>query len=184
MKKQSGEAWQIARSFLHLLSCAPGGRFFIILAQAGGALGIWRAKRACGSEDFTGDSEGQHCLGWGSSTKILCVPQLGACSMGEGKTPWNGHRVPGGSRGRGSCSIPWSQITRKILDSSCVRTKVWECTAAIIPVLQFFSDPFSIGKRFPKVCSKDCCASDWTPQLPPGSPIPCQSSALGTGCVP
>lgn len=44
MKKQSGEAWQIARSSLHLLPRAPGGMFFVILPQAGGALGVWRAK--------------------------------------------------------------------------------------------------------------------------------------------
>lgn len=44
MKKQSGEAWQIARSFLHLLPRSPGGMFFVILPQAGGALGIWRAE--------------------------------------------------------------------------------------------------------------------------------------------
>lgn len=182
MKKQSGEAWQIARSFLHLLSCAPGGRFFIILAQAGGALGIWRAKLGLWVRALHRGQRGTALPGMRELYQNPVCASAGGLFHGRGENSLEWPSCP--SRGRGSCSIPWSQITRKILDSSCVRTKVWECTAAIIPVLQFFSDPFSIGKRFPKVCSKDCCASDWTPQLPPGSPIPCQSSALGTGCVP
>lgn len=188
MKKQSGEAWQIARSFLHLLSCAPGGRFFIILAQAGGALGIWRAKLGPWVRARHRGQRVTALPGMRQCQSSVCA-SAGSCSTWEGKTPWEWHRVPGSSRGRGSCSIWWSQITRQVL--VCEPRSGRHCSnnscSSILPWSLFHRE------KFPKLCSKYCCASDWLdtsaptweshslPELCPGHRM---CSIVVVGCIP
>lgn len=91
MKKQSGEAWQIARSFLHILPRAPGGMFFIILPQAGGALGIWRAELGPWVRALHGGQWVTALLGMRQLYQNPVCFRLGPLPWDKGKFNGNGH---------------------------------------------------------------------------------------------
>lgn len=113
MKKQSGEAWQIARSFLHLLSCAPGGRFFIIqswrcsghLESKAGPVGQSTSQGTARDSivwDEAALPKSCVCLSWGpvpwerGKLPGMAIVSQGAPEGGEA-APSHGHKSPGKS---------------------------------------------------------------------------------------
>lgn len=130
MKKQSGEAWQIARSFPHLLSpvllvgCSSSSFHTLEVLWAFGEQSRGRStSQGTASDSITWDEA--------AVPKSSVCFSLGPLPQERGKFTGNGHNVTVGLGESGSCLVWWSQITNQVLDSSCVQTKVWEFTAAI-----------------------------------------------------